>query len=578
VIGRVLRVVLPLVVVLLVGAGVWLAFTGSRAVAAVDDLQQSVNDVQAALDDTDLAALRTAAGEAQSAARRANDAVDGPVWGLVAAIPYLGDTPEVARTTASALATAADGVTPLLEVADVLDPASLYSDGRIAVDKLRASAEPLVLAAADLDSAAAQIATAPVAADGAWVPATLDDQRAEAAAQLTEAAAALDTAAAAADVVPALLGADGPRTWFIGLQTPAEARGTGGLVGNIVTIRADDGRLTLGRTGSNTDFRTLGALPDLGDDFVARYGQNPRRFTNSNLSPDFPSAALLWQRFYADTFDREADVVAGLDVAALGALARASGPITLLDSTVLQPDEVVPFFLSEVYEAYPNREERKRVQEAVAESVFDALTSGDFEPAALVREFAALADEGRLLLWSPDAAEQGALDALHLTGALASQAPREVYPVVINASGTKLDTYLDRDIVYTVGRCTVEGRVASEVQLTLTADLPDPLVVDPFVLGLSTGRPNAPVQATQVQLHAAAGATVAQVNVDGRPVSSFVFTEQGRGSAVVEIALPAREPVTLTFILDEPADDAPGQVQLQPLAREAAVTIRDETC
>ncbi len=238
-IGRVLRVVVPVALIVVVGAGLWMAFTGSRALAAVDDLQAAADDVQVAIDDTDVPALRSAAADAQDAALRANDALDGPVWGLVAAIPYVGDTPEVARVTASALATAADGLTPLLEVSDVLDPASLYSDGRIAVDELRAAAEPLALASADLDAAAAEIATAPTAADGAWVPASLDAQRADAADQLTEAAEALDTAAAAADVLPALLGADGPRRWFVGLQTPAEARGTGGLPGNFVVLRAE---------------------------------------------------------------------------------------------------------------------------------------------------------------------------------------------------------------------------------------------------------------------------------------------------------------------------------------------------
>jgi len=85
-VGRTVRCVVPFAVVLLVGAGVWLAFTGSRALAAVGDLQD--------------------------AATRANSALDGPLWSALADVPYLGDTPQVARTTATALAAAADGLTP----------------------------------------------------------------------------------------------------------------------------------------------------------------------------------------------------------------------------------------------------------------------------------------------------------------------------------------------------------------------------------------------------------------------------------------------------------------------------------
>ena len=199
---QVLRRVIPLVLVLVVAAGAWLAFTGARAVAAVDDLQSAVDDVQDAIQQADLAALTSASSEAQDAARRADSALDGPVWGALAAIPYLGDTPEVARTTAAALASAVEGLTPLLEVSDVLDPASLYVDGRVAVERLRESAEPLALAAADASTSRSTRSAAPHAAPTAGgCRGSLDAQRAQAAAQLTDAADALTVAAAAADVV-----------------------------------------------------------------------------------------------------------------------------------------------------------------------------------------------------------------------------------------------------------------------------------------------------------------------------------------------------------------------------------------
>jgi hypothetical protein len=581
VVGRVLRVVVPLALVVIVGLGVWMAFSGSRALAAVDDLETAVDDVRQAVDDTDLPALQSAAADAQDAARRANGALDGPVWAAAAAIPYVGDTPDVARTTAAALATAADALTPLLEVSDVLDPASLFQDGRVDVDALRDAAGPLAQASTDLTSAAEQIATAPTRADGAWVPARLDSQRMQAQEQLVEAADALSTATAAAEVLPALLGADGPRTWFVGLQTPAEARGTGGLAGNYVVLRANDGRLSLRTTGSNTDFDTLPAVPEspeLADDFVARYGDDVRLFTNSNTSPHFPAAATLWTDFYADTLGRKADVLAALDVGALGVLAASAGPLTLLDGTVLAPDEVVPFFLAGVYEAFPNRNERKRVQEAVAESIFDAVTAGEVDPAALLRGLGTLAGEGRLLVWSPEEDEAEHLRTLGTTGALGTGRAHDVYPVVINASGSKLDTYLDREVRYRVGRCETDGRVASEVEIVLTSDLPDPLEVDPFVLGLSTGPPNAPVQPTQVQLHTSPGTTIAQTRVDGEPVSAFTFTEQSRPSAVVQVTLPPRTPMSITFTLDEPADEAAGRVQVQPLARDMTVAVDDVPC
>jgi hypothetical protein len=581
VIGRVLRVALPVLLLLVVAGGVWFAFTGSRALAAVGDLEDAVTRAQQAVDDTDLAALEAAANDAREAAARADDAVNGPLWAAMAAIPYVGDTPELARTTAGALATAADGLTPLLEVSGVLDPASLYADGRIDVQALRAASSPLTEAATALTTAADQIATAPTAAEGAWVPASLDAQRAQAETELVAAADALTTAAVAADVLPALLGADGPRTWFVGLQTPAEARGTGGLPGNFVTFLADDGRLSLGRTGSNDDFRELPALPDLGpgtDDYVARYGQDPRLFTNSNVSAHFPTAGLLWTTFYQDSFGGQADVAAGLDVKVLGALARATGPITLPDGSLLTPDEVVPFFLSGVYTTYTDRDERKAVQAGVTAEVFAALTSGDVDPAVLVNEFAGLAGEGRVQLWSPDETEERALTSLGLAASVASDSSHHVHPVVINATASKLDAYLQRQIRYEVGRCDQGGEVLSRLSVTLTSDIPADAELADEVVGRAQVGPDGPLSRLQLQTHVAEGSVIDAVRVDGEPVAQSPFVEAGLPSSLVVLELSPRQPTTVTFDIVEAASQDQATVVVQPLARPAEVQVVDVPC
>ena len=129
-----------------------------------------------------------------------------------------------------------------------------------------------------------------------------------------------------------------------------------------------------------------------------------------------------------------------------------------------------------------------------------------------------------------------------------------------------------------MGRCPIDGRVASQVEVVLTSDLPDPLDVDPFVLGTSTGPPNDPVQRTQVQLHTSPDTQIVQATVDGVPTSAFTFVERGRPSAVVSIDLPPRAPTSVTFTLDEPASDAVGQVRVQPLVRDPDVVVEDVPC
>src|SRR6185295_1543975 len=53
------------------------------------------------------------------------------------------------------------------------------------------------------------------------------------------------TAADVLDLAGPMLGLDGPRRWFLAVVTPAENRGSGGLVGNIGEITAVAGKLDL---------------------------------------------------------------------------------------------------------------------------------------------------------------------------------------------------------------------------------------------------------------------------------------------------------------------------------------------
>ena len=576
--GRVLRVVVPGLLVGLVAAAAWLAFTGARAVAAVRDLQVAVDDFRGALGDRDLEAATPAAEAAADAAARADAALGGPVWGALAAIPYLGDTADAARVTAAAVATAAEGLGPLLDAADVFDPASLYADGRVDVEAIEAAQPSLGEAARAVSGAAAQIEAAPNAGSGAWVVAAVDERRGEAQELLGEAADALGTAQAAVSVLPGLLGADGERTWFVALQTPSEARGTGGLVGNYVILGANDGRLELRRVGSNSDFETLSALPDLGVGFVDRYGQDPRLFANSNLSPHFPSAAQLWRQFVAETFGEDVDVVVGTDVVALGALVGAAGPLTLPDGRVLDAQAAVDFGLTGVYADYPDDAEREAFQEAVATELFTALTAGTIPADALVDAVTAIVRDSRLRLWSAVETEQRQLLALPTAGSLAAPPGPTAVAVVINASGSKLDAYLDRSLRYEVGRCPVDGRVRSTVVVTLTSAIPPDAVLSDYVVAGAARGPDGPISRTQLQVHLPVEAAVVGITVDGVQRPFTAFREQGRPGALLELDLPPRQPVVVRLDVEEPASQAPATVPVQPLARDATVETTDVGC
>ena len=77
--------------------------------------------------------------------------------------------------------------------------------------------------------------------------------RAELQAQTSDISRLLHNTALAARLAPSMMGADGPRTYFMGFQTNAEARGTGGLLGGFGILRFDNGTRSVDTLGRDTE-------------------------------------------------------------------------------------------------------------------------------------------------------------------------------------------------------------------------------------------------------------------------------------------------------------------------------------
>ena len=74
---------------------------------------------------------------------------------------------------------------------------------------------------------------------------------------------AIENTALAARLAPSMMGADGPRTYFMGFQTNAEARGTGGLLGGFGILRFDNGTPTVDTLAAEHRTRWVFLLPSI---------------------------------------------------------------------------------------------------------------------------------------------------------------------------------------------------------------------------------------------------------------------------------------------------------------------------
>lgn len=573
------------VAVVLLGAAVWFGLSARSAYDALTASRAELLAGRDALAAGDFEAAEESFGAATAHASTAAEEVNGPLWSIAGAVPVLGATPEAVQAVATSLDEALSALAPAVGLLGGLDPDRLVApDGTVDLVALADSSQPLESARVGVAAAAQTLAAAPSRADGDLVVGRVDDAATELAGQLAELDNTLETAVEAAELVPPLLGADGPKRYFVAILNPNEARGTGGFMGTYLILRADAGKISVEQVGSNSGLPTVPATPaELGEEFVYRYESGPRLVPNLNISPHHPNAGLLWLKSWETKTGEVLDGAVSADVVALGDVLTATGQeVALPDGGSLTGAELTDFAITGIYEKFPTGAEspvRKAYQEAVTSQAFD-LVLGSTDRSALATALGAALAERRIQLWSADPALQAKVLQAGIGGTLAVPEGHHVAFAVINSSGSKLDAFLERSLTYDVGRCPTPGtdRASSRLNVTLTSDIPEGVELPAYIISLAEVGPDGPINSSLVQLYLPMGAEISSVSVDGETVDYLPFLEQARPAVLVQVELPPRDQRTLTVEFTEPAADGPGTAPEQPLANPQVTTIRDEVC
>jgi hypothetical protein len=304
----------------------------------------------------DLSTTRSRLATAQESTTTARAATSGRLWQLTAHLPLLGPSVTAMSTTADVSDRVASRILPrLVGSADGLDLASLRDGAGLRLG-------PLSAAAPTLATAAREVATQDrrMSALRGPLPARVRQGVNQLHDQLDRLSASLRSGAAVAELVPPLLGDSGPKRYLVVIENPAEARGTGGLIGAYGVLLADHGQVSLSELGPNGDLASADSLPvDLGPDFAALYGNDPALWGNANLSPHFPDAATIWLELWRRQFGERLDGVLATDPVALGHLVGAVGPLTLRDGTQLTGANTAAFVMEDAYRRFPTDKEAR---------------------------------------------------------------------------------------------------------------------------------------------------------------------------------------------------------------------------
>jgi len=567
---------------------------GVAALQARDHVTAGVDEAEAGLD-----AVRT--GDQPGASAHfdrataefdaARHAVQAP-WALPARlVPGLGHQ-------AAALVAVTDSGTTLTERAGEAAMTAPYQQlrakaGQIDLATLAQMQEPVARSAEAL--AAAQRAVEQV--DSPWLVPMLADPVQRFEAKINQALPEAELARGALQVAPGLLGGEGTRRYFISFMNPAEARFQGGFIGSYGILTAQDGKVTLERSGPiedlsdapGADHRTLSG-PAL---YLQRYGRfQPARFLqNLTASPDLPDNASAIAKLYPQAGGTPIQGVISVDPEGLSALLKLTGPISVAGlDTPLTSETAASFLLRDQYLTSGPQSARKDRLTDVSKATFDALVGRDLpSPREIGAALGPAMHGGHLLFTSFDPGESAFLTGVGMSGDFLGgavdagpSAPdgggSDWFSVrTSNAGGNKIDSFLDREVTYdaAVDPATGTAQATATVALHNTAPasgLPD------YLIGNIYGAPRG-TNLTYLGFFTAG--TLTGATRDGAPIGVESQREFGGNVYSTRLDIPPGATVRVTFRLrvnvgdgTRAGEDYRLAVGHQPLATDDRLVVR----
>jgi len=335
--------------------------------------------------------------------------------------------------------------------------------------------------------------------DGAtspWLFAPVASQFATLKAKVTEARDQADLALAGIRVAPELFGGEAPKRWFLAFGSPGESRNAGGFVGAYATLVANDGRLSLEKTGSIGELYRL--RPPTYDftppqDWEERYSTYnvPVNLGNVSASPSWPVDASVMAQLYPQTpGGAPIDGAMYVDPAALAGLLSLTGAITVpgLDQQ-LDATNVEQYLLRDQYiEFASSNNQRRDILGDVASATFTALTTRPLPSLSKISDVLGpiiAAQHLQIASFAPTA--ESFLDRTGISGRWATT-PGSDYLSVRSANmlNNKIDAFLWRTIDVDIQLDEKNNIVHSTVTVTLRNDAPTN-GLPPYLIGNDRG-------------------------------------------------------------------------------------------
>lgn len=580
------RIAWIVILCLLVVLTLWVSWVGVRAVMAkgeLDAMEPLIDDARSAIDESDFERTLDLADEIGEHASRAAGLTGDPLWRVAEIIPVVGPNLAGVRVVSAQLDVLSNDVAGVVvEAVDAATAGEPDTFGGIDIGKLAGLHPELVDVVDALKVAQEELAG--VDASAALPPVKNAVHRLSE--HVDDAATIALVARDAAAMLPAVLGVDEPRTILLLMQNNAELRTGGGLVGVLAQLEGVHGTLHLREQASASDFPVLtepilpvpASTQELFGDVVGRYVQNV------SLPADFALTAELAVEWWHAHSGVRPDLVISIDPGVLAALLEVIGPVDVPGWGELNAENAVERTLIEPYFAFPDDESQNALFQEITSTMFEVVMAADANPMAYVEALTRSTGEGRISLWSADAAEQAVFESWMLGGPASRQAAlgEGAFAVYANdATAGKMGSFLRLRVETQLSECRDDERrevvvavnVSNRVHAEDVPSLPWRMTGE----GLAGVRPGD--MAMLMSVSAPPGWFFGGVYRDDELLLSRDLEDAGFPVSQVRVELAHREEATLLyhFIAPEPGMIDP-QVLVTPTIREPRIEHADAPC
>ena len=452
----------------------------------------------AAVNQGDLVAARNEFDAAQKQMEEASRWLDSPLTFLAQTIPIVGQH----RTAAAELSSSASSSIKQLSLGlSQFDLEKLrVVNGSLDLAAIQALRTPLGQILMEMGN----LRTRLNAVQSPWLIGRIQDEFADLSGDLDEQLERGSHAQLALEVAPEILGTNRPQTYFVALTTPVEARGHGSFMGNWIELSIDAGHIEVTKYGRSTDLNVAGNRPRKitgPTDWLKRYGnfgftnapggnvgENP--WQNITMSPHFPSTAQVISELYPQSGGEKLDGVFAMDVTTLSALLEFAGPVAVEGTDEpLTYENATEFLLHDQYVKFAVGERIDLLASVTRQALKQILTAELPPPNIVANRLGPMISQGRLTGYSPNKAIQELFTRIGMSGTLTCDDTADCFAVTVdNASGNKIDYYLDLKVDYSVQINRSGNEATATAKITVTNSAPSTGLPD-YVIGNLVGLP-----------------------------------------------------------------------------------------